>query len=81
MELLNSLAVANWFIDMAKAEGQKITAMRAQKLVYLTHAWCLALTDRPLVNEKVVALPWGPAFRDGITVGKWRYNLTSQEYN
>jgi uncharacterized phage-associated protein len=61
---LDSLAVANWFIDTAWEEGQTITAMKVQKLVYFAYGWNLALYDSPLVNEKLVAYHWGPAFRD-----------------
>lgn len=64
MEQLDSLAVANWFIDTAKANGQPITAMKLQKLVYFAHGWHLALYEKALVNEKVEAWRWGPVFRD-----------------
>lgn len=64
MKPLESLAVANCIIDAAKVSGQPMTAMKVQKLVYFAHGWCLALYDRPLVNEWVKAWPWGPGFRD-----------------
>jgi uncharacterized phage-associated protein len=62
--LLNSLAVSNWFIEKSKEVGQEITIMKIQKLVYFAHCWCLALYDQPLVNERVDAWSWGPVFRD-----------------
>lgn len=64
MEPLNSLAVANWFIDVSGRQGQEITAMKIQKLVYYAHAWSLALDNKPLVNERVEAWRWGPVFPD-----------------
>lgn len=64
MKPLDSLAVANWFLDTARTNRQSITAMKLQKLAYFAHGWCLALYDRPLVNEWVKAWPWGPGFLD-----------------
>ncbi|MEI6830110.1 MAG: type II toxin-antitoxin system antitoxin SocA domain-containing protein [Synechococcaceae cyanobacterium ELA445] len=64
MDFLDSISVANWFIDTAKTKGQRITAMKLQKLVYFAHGWYLALYDKPLVNERVEAWRWGPVFRD-----------------
>jgi uncharacterized phage-associated protein len=64
MDFLDSLSVANWFIDTAKAKGQEITAMKLQKLVYFAHGWHLALYNRALVSERVEAWRWGPVFRD-----------------
>lgn len=61
---LNSLAVANWFIDAAEVNRQIMTAMRLQKLVYLAHGWCLAIYATPLVDERPDALSWGPRFRN-----------------
>ncbi|MBC7773132.1 MAG: SocA family protein [Pyrinomonadaceae bacterium] len=34
--------------------------MKLQKLIYYAHGWCLALTNKPLINEQVEAWQWGP---------------------
>lgn len=61
-DLLAPLAAANWFISKAKESGERVTAMKLQKLIYYAHGWCLALYGRPLVNEQVEALQYGPVF-------------------
>ena len=60
--LLTTEAVANWFILKAKENGESITAMKLQKLIYYAHGWCLALYERPLVKDKVQAWTYGPVF-------------------
>jgi uncharacterized phage-associated protein len=52
----NPIAIANYFIELAKF----ITPMKLQKLVYFAHGWCLALADKPLINEKIEAWQYGP---------------------
>jgi uncharacterized phage-associated protein len=59
---LTTEAVANWFILKAKENGESITAMKLQKLIYYAHGWCLALYKRPLVEDKVQAWTYGPVF-------------------
>ena len=62
-ETLPTLPVANWFIGASKENGQEITAMKLQKLVYIAYGYCLALYGRPLVREQVAVWHWGPGFR------------------
>lgn len=64
MKPLDSLAVANWFLNTARIDGQSITTAKVQKLVFFAHGWCLALYDQPLVTEWANVWPWGPGFRD-----------------
>ena len=59
----DTLTVANWFIDASKKNGQEITAMKLQKLVYISYGYCLALYGRPLLREQVAVWHWGPGFR------------------
>lgn len=57
----SAIAVANAFIEKAKEKGIKdITPMKLQKLVFYAHAWSLVVSDKPLVNDKVFAWPYGP---------------------
>jgi uncharacterized phage-associated protein len=55
-------AIANWFLDRADQDGAEMTAMKLQKLAYVSHGWSLAY-DTPLVHDAVEAWQWGPVFR------------------
>ena len=55
-----AVAIANHFLDLAKAKGESLDPMKVQKLVYFAHGWYLGLTDELLVNEQVEAWPYGP---------------------
>jgi len=63
MTPFNSKAVANFLLDLARAQGEQLTPMKLQKLVYYAHGWCLALTGKPLINEVVQAWSFGPVVR------------------
>lgn len=56
-------AIANWFLERAEQCGEHLTAMKLQKLAYLSHGWHLAFAGRPLVHDAVEAWKWGPVFR------------------
>jgi uncharacterized phage-associated protein len=67
-------AVANAFIDLAKKfpnQGNDLTPMKIQKLIYFAHGWHLSLAEKPLIDEQIQAWKFGPvvhsiyrAFRD-----------------
>jgi uncharacterized phage-associated protein len=57
---LPAAIVANCFLDLAKAQGVPLTALKLQKLVYYAHGWYLGLTGEPLIIERVEAWPFGP---------------------
>jgi uncharacterized phage-associated protein len=59
-----AVAVANHFLEQAKAEGQTLNPMKVQKLVYFAHGWHLAIYDRPLLLERVEAWKYGPVVRE-----------------
>jgi uncharacterized phage-associated protein len=45
---------------IAKGQGQSLTPMKIQKLVYFGHGWHLAIKDAPLIFEQVEAWSYGP---------------------
>ena len=53
-------AIANWFLEKAKDQGDKLTNMKLQKLVYIAHGWNLALFEAPLVEDTIEAWQYGP---------------------
>lgn len=62
MELYSPKSIANYFIDLAKAKGEKLTPMKLQKLVYYAVGWFAGHTGKPLVDEAVEAWQYGPVF-------------------
>jgi uncharacterized phage-associated protein len=57
-------AVANYFLEVAKAEGKTIDPLGMQVLVYFAHGWNLAVYGRPLITQRIEAGPNGPIIRD-----------------
>ena len=56
----SALAVANYLLDLAKANRTTLDPMKLQKLIYFAHGWHLALYNEPLINEEVQAWQYGP---------------------
>ena len=53
--------IANYFLWIAEKENIKdVTPMKLIKLVYFGYAWCYAVFDRKLFNERVEAWLYGP---------------------
>jgi len=59
----SSRAIANYFLDLAEKEGQPLTPMKLQKLVYFAHGWHLAIVEEPLLDEQVEVWKWGPVVK------------------
>jgi uncharacterized phage-associated protein len=55
--------IAEWFLQRAAIDGDAITQMKLQKLVYVAHGWHLGLKSEPLINDTVEAWRWGPVIR------------------
>jgi len=53
-------AIANYFLLRGKREDVPIDPMKIQKLVYFAHGWQLAISGKPLIDERVDAWPFGP---------------------
>lgn len=58
--LTSAFAIANYFLAKAWSEGETITPLKLQKLVYFAHGWFMALENRPLIKEPVMAWRYGP---------------------
>lgn len=56
----SAMSIANAFLTKAMSEGQQLSPMKLQKLIYFAHAFHLAVTDQPLFHDKVYAWPYGP---------------------
>jgi len=57
-------AVANFVLDLAELEGQKISNLRINKVIYFLHVGFLREFGRPLVSAKIEAWDHGPVFRE-----------------
>lgn len=53
-------AIANYFLEKAKENGEPLTPLKLIKLVYLAHGWCLGLFQFPLIKEPIEAWQYGP---------------------
>jgi uncharacterized phage-associated protein len=59
----DALTIADWFLSRAALDGERLTQMKLQKLVYVAHGWSLGLRDQPLFKDSVEAWRWGPVVR------------------
>jgi uncharacterized phage-associated protein len=53
-------AIANYLLEIADAQGEPLSPLKIQKLVYFANGWYLAITDAPLLDEQVEAWAYGP---------------------
>lgn len=57
--------IANEFLRHAAEDGESITHMKLQKLVYLAHGFYLAISGGdPLIKEKIRAWKYGPVINE-----------------
>lgn len=57
-------AIANWILDYAEKQGQTITNMALNKLVYFAYEAILLSRGRILTKAKIEAWDHGPVFRE-----------------
>jgi uncharacterized phage-associated protein len=55
-----SVIIAKELLIRASKEQKTLTPMQLIKLVYLAHAWMLAIYSRPLISEEIEAWQYGP---------------------
>ena len=62
MSTYEPIAIANALLVIAGKNGETLSPMKLQKLVYFSHGWHLGLGHGPLSNEEAEAWQWGPVF-------------------
>lgn len=55
-------SIANAFISIAAADGESVSNMKLQKLLYFAHAVYLGTQNKPLISESPEAWQFGPVF-------------------
>ncbi len=58
--MVNSIAVANQFIHLAKQDGRYLTPMQLLKLVYIAHGWSYGFFNEALIDDDIEAWKYGP---------------------
>lgn len=58
--MYNATSIANFFVKKGIESGSLLTPMQVNKLVFLSHGYCLATMDKPLIFEAVHAWKYGP---------------------
>lgn len=59
--MLNSIDVANFFIDLAKSDPYNdMTNIRVNKMLFFAQGWSLVRRGMPLFEEELCAWPYGP---------------------
>jgi len=62
--------VAKYILLRAANDGELISPLKMQKLVYYSYSWVLAKLDKRLFDEKIEAWPNGPVVRSLYTALK-----------
>lgn len=80
-----ALAFANYFIQKANEDSIGMTPMKLLKLIYISHGWHLAVYDKPLIEEPVLAWKYGPVipsvYREFKIYGNSNINDTGFIFN
>lgn len=78
-------ALANWILDYADSEGQRLTNMALNKLVYFAYEHALKSQGRKLTDAKIEAWEHGPVFREIYSSfkkhGSGEINTRATRYN
>ena len=57
---MKAQAVANYFLDHAEIDSIPITPLKLIKLVYIAYGWHIALIEKKLFDEPILAWKHGP---------------------
>jgi uncharacterized phage-associated protein len=78
-------AVANYILDLATVDGEAVSPMKLQKLIYYAHGWHLALTGEPLITDEIEAWGYGPVvpsiYRDFKSFGNEPITSPAQDFS
>ena len=61
---MNAIDVAQYLLYRANLDGEVITNLKMQKLLYYAHAWYMVNFDKPLFDDTIGAWDYGPAIYD-----------------
>lgn len=64
MNTEHAIEVAKWFIAKAISDGVALTPLKLQKILYYAQGWSLAIRNRPLFDDDVLAWKFGPVVRN-----------------
>ena len=67
---ISAMDVAGYFLQKANNDGNLITNLKMQKLLYYAQAWYLVNFDAPLFKEDIDAWNLGPVVRDAYNTFK-----------
>lgn len=59
-DILSPYLVADFLLAESREQGEVLTNLKLQKLLYYAQAWFLALNDKPLFDEDFQAWAHGP---------------------
>ena len=59
-EKMTALTLANYILTRAKNQGQSVTNLKLQKILYYVQGFFLAKFDRPLFPDEIQAWKFGP---------------------
>lgn len=60
MKPYSAMDIAKEFAALAAKQGERLSHLKLQKLIYFAHGWHLGLTGKPLLDETVEAWQYGP---------------------
>ncbi len=67
---MNAIDIARYFLCKANLDGDTITNLKMQKLLYYAQAWYLVNFDEPLYEDSIEAWYYGPAIHNIYTTFK-----------
>ena len=81
MKKYKAIDIARWFINRSKEEtdNKKMNLLKLMKLIYYAEGCSLALNDKSLFDEKILAWEHGPAIQEVWDVFAAPSDLTVNE--